>query len=105
MIALAIAILGVVLHDLEFGYIAFINLLLGSFIGLPLVYFGKARLKRAARLLTRSHTESALDEKRADNLLTAGLNADLPRVPLQDSVTEHTTLNLQRSDRARRESR
>lgn len=76
-IALVIAILGVALHDLSFGYIAFINLILGSFIGLPLVYFGKAKVKRAGLLLSKyqgeSHTHSALNKaQQSGRSLTTG---------------------------------
>jgi hypothetical protein len=108
VIALAIALLGLAAHDLSFGYIAFLNLVLGSFIGLPLIYFGKSRLKRAARLLTGPQTEQTranLDQSpRRDDLLTSELNADPSRMRIPGSVAEHTTLDLQRPDRVRRES-
>jgi hypothetical protein len=103
LIAVAIALLGILVHDLSFGYIAFINLLLGALTGLPLVYLGKARLKRAAYLLVRPDadpTHARLDPTSPKNdLLTAELNAGLARPQLQGSVTEHTTLDLNRSDR------
>jgi len=81
----------------SFSYIALINLLLGSSIGLPLVYFGKAKLKRASRLLTQAESNySALGQaRRPDSLLTTGL-ADLPGFPVQGSVTEQTTLDLEK---------
>jgi hypothetical protein len=79
-----------------------LNLLLGSFVGLPLVYFGKAKLKRAIRLLSKSQTEptlSVLDQaQRWDSLPAAGLNEESLNLATQDSVTEHTTLNLPRSE-------
>ena len=105
LIAVAIAILGIAAHDLSFGYIALINLLLGSFIGLPLVYLGKAKLKHAARLLSTSASALALDEKHQDTLLTTGLNADLSRLPVHGSVTEHTTLELREPEGDHRKPR
>jgi hypothetical protein len=108
VIASAIAILGIALHDLSFGYIAFINLILGPLIGLPLIYFGQSRLKRAGHLLSKSSPEtmpqSSLKQSRGEELLTAGLRTDHPQLPAPRSVTEHTTLDLEVSDRARRET-
>lgn len=100
-------VIGVALHDLSFGYIASINLILGSFTGLPLVYVGKAKVKRAAVLLSKyqgeSHTHSALNKaQQSRRSLTTGLNPDLSQLPSRDSVTEHTTLDLRSGDSARR---
>jgi len=109
-IALAIGLFGVAVAKLEFGYIALINILLGSFIGLPIVYFGKSKVKGAARLLMRSETETTpplldqaqphlLNQSQPPNeLLTSGLNKDLASLPPPASVTEHTTLDLKRSN-------
>jgi Na+/phosphate symporter len=99
LIGLILAILGIAAHKLEFGYIAFINLIMGSFVGLPLLFVGKARLKRATRQLSTSQVESnILDQKRSDDLLTTGLTAESPGLTVQGSVTEHTTLDLQRAN-------
>jgi len=106
LIALAITFVGVALNDPTFSYIAIINFLLGAFVGLPLVYVGKAKVKRGARLLSSSQTQSnqsALHQiPQPDNRLTTGLNSDLPRLPVQGSVTEHTTLHLSGSEQVRR---
>ena len=98
VIGVALAILGFALHDPTFSGIALINLLLGLAIGLPIIYVGRANLKRATRLLSRSQMESgisAIDQIAPPGaLLTAGLNADLRGPLAQGSVTEHTTLDL-----------
>ena len=98
LIAVAIAVLGIAAHDLAFGYIAFLNLILGSCIGLPLVYFGKVRLKRAARLLSKSQSEATPatlgQTRQTDDLLTTRLEADARRLHAGNSVTEHTTFDL-----------
>src|SRR5258708_39606826 len=52
LIGLIIGYFSLLSRDLGFGYIALVNLLLGSLIGLPIVYFGKARIRQARRLLT-----------------------------------------------------
>ena len=105
LIGLVIAILGFALNDAGFSNIALINLLLGLFIGLPLIYVGKASLKRADRFLSKSQTQSGQsslgEAPGSDNLLTTGLKADRYRLPVQGSVTEHTTLDLQKSERER----
>ena len=103
LIGLAIAIIGFASNSPVFSNIAIINLLLGLAIGLPLILGGRAKLKRGARLLSKSQTESGQSTlgqtRRPDSLLTTGLNADLHRVPTQGSVTEHTTLDLQGRER------
>lgn len=105
LIGLVIAILGFALNDMVFSNIALINLFLGLVVGLPLIYVGKASLKRAGRLLSKSQTkpgQSSLGEAQgSDNLLTTGLKSDRYRLPVQGSVTEHTTLELRKSERVR----
>jgi hypothetical protein len=102
LIALVVGILGAALNDPTFSYIALVNLLLGSFIGLPLVYFGKARLKQAKLLMSKLPDASphlTLDQaQRSDNLLTTELRSDFARLPQPGSITEKTTLNLQGSE-------
>src|SRR5262249_41910369 len=81
LIGLAITALGFALQSPALTNIALLNLLLGLIIGLPLVYVGKVSLKRAARLLSKSQTESGhsvLEQtQRPDKLLTTGFRADL----------------------------
>ena len=97
LIGLILAILGIAAHKLEFGYIAFLNLIVGCFVSLPLIFVGKARLKRATHQLSTSQVESPiLDQTRSDDLLTTDLTAERTGLPVQGSVTEHTTLDLQR---------
>jgi hypothetical protein len=103
LIAVAIAALGIVAHDLSFGYIAFLNLLLGSCIGVPLVYCGRVKLKGAVRLLSSSQNETTsatlVQARQTDELLTTQLKSVVPRLPARPSVTEHTTLDLQKPHR------
>ena len=103
LIGLAIATPGVASSNPALINIAIINLLLGSLIGLPLIYFGKASVKRAARLLSKSEVQSphsSVDQPgQSARLLTTDLNSESLRVPVQGSVTEHTTLNLRDSPR------
>src|SRR5262249_3691890 len=54
IIAVLIALGGVALGSQIFSTISLINLLLGAFIGLPLVFVGTAGLRRATRLLSGS---------------------------------------------------
>ena len=99
LIALAIAFLGIALTNPALSNIAMINLLLGLVIGLPLIYLGRIKLKRAARLLSQAQAESSQavleQDQHPESLLTPGLDAGLRRVPAQSSVTEQTTLDLQ----------
>jgi uncharacterized membrane protein YvbJ len=108
VIGLAIAALSFALHTPTLIGIALINLVLGLIIGLPLLYAGKFSLKRAVRLLSKSPNEkhqTVLDQAiETDKLLTNGLSADLPSLQVPGSVTEHTTLNLQESNRANRKT-
>jgi uncharacterized protein YacL len=103
LIGLVLAIIGFTSNNLTFSNIALINLLMGLAIGLPLIFAGQVSLKRAARFLSKSQTEtdhSALDQTQGpDKLLTSGLNAAMHGVQVQDSVTEHTTRNLKESER------
>ena len=98
LIGLAIAIPGIASNNAALSNIAIINLLLGSLIGLPLIYLGKASVKRAARLLSKSEVQpphsSADQPDQSARLLTTDLNSESLRMPVQGSVTEHTTLNL-----------
>src|SRR5262249_50882863 len=88
--------------------IAMINVLLGALIGFPLVFVGKASVKRAARLLSTSQTQigqKTLNSlERPGVLSTSGINAGPQRVTVPDSVTEHTTLDLQERSRISRDS-
>lgn len=106
MLGLAITILGFILNDPVLSNIALINLFLGLVIGLPLIFVGKASLKRGARLLSESQTETDqlrfVQNHRADKVLTTGLSADLLAVSGHGSVTEHTTLDLEVQGHVRR---
>jgi hypothetical protein len=99
LIALSMTILGIVLVNPTLSYIAIVNLSIGLAVGLPLIYAGKSNLKRAARLLSKSQTESghSVPEQthRPNDLLTTDLN----KLPVPGSVTENTTFDLQRSER------
>ena len=83
MIALLIAIGGVALGDPTFSTIAMINVLFGALIGLPLVFVGTARVRRATRLLTGAQNrmgQGVVDRIQPPNdLLTTGLNQDSHR--------------------------
>jgi len=98
IIALFIAIGGVVLGHPTLSTIAMINVLLGALIGLPLVFLGTAQVRRATRLLSGSQNrigQGGINRFQPPNdLLTTGLNQDERRVPSSASVTEHTTVNL-----------
>ena len=106
IIGLIISIIGFLLNDPDFSSIAVLNLLLGLAIGLPIIYVGRASLKRAVRLLSKSQIESnhsTLDQaQQPDKMLTSGLDAELQLPAVQGSVTEHITLDLQESQRAHR---
>ena len=103
LIGLAIAIPGIASNNPALSNIAIINLLLGSLIGLPLIYVGKASVKRAARLLSKSEVQSlhssADQTAQSGRLLTTDLNSEPLKVSVPGSVTEHTTLNLVESPR------
>lgn len=98
LIAFLIASIGVVFGHPILSTIAMINVLMGALIGLPLVFLGKAAMRRATRLLSTSQNRighGPADRIQTPNdLLTNDLNAEAQRVPLSASVTEHTTLNL-----------
>lgn len=106
LIGLAIASIGFALNAPTLSNIALLNLLLGLIIGLPLIFVGQTSLKRAARLLSKSQTESSQavleQNQQPDNLLTTGLEADLHQIGVQGSVTDRTTLDLQESERTPR---
>lgn len=106
LIAILLAILGVALGDPSLSTIAMINVLLGALIGFPLVFVGKASVKRATRLLSRSQTQigrAVVDPlQRPGDLLTTGLIAPAERVLTPGSVTEHTTLDLRERSRISR---
>ncbi len=108
LIAVLIAFLGVALGDPTMSTIAIINVLLGALIGFPLLFVGKASVKRAARLLSTSQTQIGQKTlnplERPGDLSTSGLNAGPRRLPMPDSVTEHTTLDLQERARISRNS-
>jgi len=98
LIAVAIAGLGIAIQNSSLAFSAIINLLLGSVIGLPMIYYGKARVKRAARLLSGSDSEPAPEKlgqlPQRDELSTSGLNSDFAKLPSPGSVTEQTTYEL-----------
>ena len=98
LIGLALSIPGFLSHNAELISVAIINLLLGSLIGLPLIYVGKAGVNRAARLLSKSEAQPALNNtQQPGKLLTQDPNTQSLGVPVPGSVTEHTTLNLPES--------
>ena len=104
LIALANAFLGIALNQLFFGYIAFINLLLGTIIATPLVCSGRTKIKRAVRLLSKSQNEieqSIPETQQQHTLPAAAFDTQSPLPTPQGSVTEHTTLDLRRSGQAR----
>jgi|SRR5215510_2012174 len=102
-IAILIAIAGVAVGNPSLSSIAMINVLLGALIGLPLVFIGKARVKRATRLLSGTQPQighggsNAL--RRPSELLTTGLDKSAQSVRAPGSVTEHTTFDLQERGR------
>ncbi len=99
LIGVALTILGFSINEPVLINIALINMILGSIIGIPLVYLGRVNLKRAARLLSKREGEanhSSLNQKQEpETLLTSGLDSESNRMLNPVSVTEHTTQNLQ----------
>jgi len=104
VIALVITILGVAIGQPIFGFIAVINALLGALIGLPLVFVGKAGVKRARRLLSTHDNEfnrPAVGHAETNELPASRVEDNLGRLS-PGSVTEQTTLNLEASPDKRR---
>ena len=99
VIALIIAILSVTLGEPSLSLIAMINALLGAAIGLPLVFVGKASLKRARRLLSPVDAEFNYSAMKpgSPNQLPTSPEVELLRPRATSPVTENTTLNLQES--------
>lgn len=97
-VALALFIFGlaIVINVPLLISVAFINLLLGSFIGLPLLFMGKAKLKSATRLLAKSPVEYrlALPDQKQELPMAVNDNG-LPKPGGGNSITERTTLRLQ----------
>jgi len=101
LIAVMLSVLGIALGNPVLSSIAMLNVLLGALIGFPLVFFGKASVKRATRLLSRPQHQignrtNSLHER--GELLTTDLDKGAQRIGVPASVTEHTTLNLQERD-------
>src|SRR5215831_744785 len=98
-IALLLSVLGIALVNPVLSSIAMLNVLLGALIGFPLVLVGKASVKRATRLLSRTQHQignRANSLHGPSELFTMDLNKDARRIGVPGSVTEHTTLNLER---------
>lgn len=104
LVGIANVIFGLFADSAPFAYIAMVNVILGLAIGLPLIFAGRANLKRAARLLSKSDIisrQASLDRAQTtNNLLTTGADAELG-IPVRGSVTENTTLNLPGGERVR----
>lgn len=97
------------LNALANGYFAawqsaLISALAGSAVGVPLIAAGIVRVSRARRLLSPEGEPKALSEGDPKPSLpkatTAPMSEPTPGASARDSVTEHTTLRL---DRPRRE--
>jgi len=106
LIAIAIAVLGIAIQNSSLAFSAIINILLGSLIGLPMIYYGKARVKRAARLLSGSDSEPSPEKlgqpSRRDELSTSGLSSDFAKLPSPASVAEQTTYELPQIENPKR---
>ena len=102
LITLVVAIITLMLAGLAPGILSIIvDLVLGLAIGVPMILVGKSRRRRASFL-----SEGEIDSghslpdrtRQFDPLTTAGLSADVKKLPAQGSVTEHTTLDLKRKE-------
>jgi hypothetical protein len=104
LIAVFITLIGIVFGHPVMSAIGMLNALVGALIGIPLVVVGKIGMKRATRLLSGSQTESKtlLTEARGELLAVRAEQAVQLSPPA--SVTEHTTLNLDRANRPNRDS-
>ena len=104
LIALLLSVLGIALGNPVLSSIAMLNVLLGALIGFPLVFVGKASVKRATRLLSGAQHQvghgAPNSLQRPSELLTTGLDKRAKNIHIPGSVTEHTTLDLQESDRS-----
>ena len=87
LIALLLAVLGIALGDPSLSSIAMINVLLGALIGFPLMFVGKARVKRASRLLSGAQHQigyrAANSLQQTNELMTTGLDQDAQRILVQ----------------------
>jgi len=101
VIAILIAISAVALGDPALTNIAMINLLLGALIGLPILFIGTTSVRRATRLLSRSQSQLGVREPGPlpGDLMTTGLNTNALRA-IPESVTEHTTFDLQEPEQS-----
>ena len=98
LIALLLSVLGIALGNPVLSSIGMLNVLLGALIGFPLVFVGKANVKRATRLLSGTQHQisrrTAGSVHRPGDLLTTDLEKGTHSVSAPGSVTEHTTLEL-----------
>src|SRR5262249_53349142 len=100
VIAFIITILSVALSEPSLSVIAMINALLGAAIGLPLVFVGKAGMKRARRVLSLANVEfsySAMKPRILNQNPRTKKETDLIKPEAAKSVTENPTLNLRRT--------
>ena len=101
LIALSFLVIGFVIHSQEFAFIALINLLLGSLIGLPFICIAQASLKRATRLLLKAPAEAhqLINQTQSTKTPpTADLTLKFSNPPIPPSVAERTTVNLKSHD-------
>jgi hypothetical protein len=99
-IATIIALLGVVLGQPILPAIAMINALLGSVIGLPLIIVGKLRVNEATRLLKTKPEKRALGSEHGSDEMRTSLQSPVSQLPPRGSITEHTTLDLNRQHKS-----
>ena len=96
VIATTLALLGIFLGQPVLSTIAMMNALLGVLIGMPLIIVGKSRIRAATRLLSSNSANKALGPEHESDQVTAHRQAQLDqRLPVS-SITEHTTLDLNR---------
>lgn len=76
--------------------VAMINALFGAIVGLPLVLVGTVRVSQASRLLSGEKPTRAIDSQRKRESLNAGDEFEGNRLPPPGSVTDRTTLDLNR---------
>jgi len=96
VIATILALLGVFLGQPVLSTIAMMNALLGVLIGVPLIIVGKSRIRAATRLLTSNPADRALGSEHDSDQVTARPQSQLEQLPPVSSITEHTTLDLNR---------
>lgn len=103
-IAVTIAILGLAIGNSTLSTIAMINVLGGALIGFPLMLVGNAKLIKAKRLVSQAdlNNRQAITGTSRKRLITSQ-TSELPTPASHGSITEHTTLNLSKSNPARRD--